>query len=100
MTGRLKSITPPTGVVNFQLDKVDLRGRYWLPFFKVGQADFAATYRLTARNASALRHVSVEVRGTLRLRVVGFCTVSMYRRIMAGLIADAVRSEIAQTLTN
>ena len=28
LTGRLKSITPPTGVVNFQLDKVDLRGRY------------------------------------------------------------------------
>lgn len=95
LTEKLHSLTPPASKVNFSLDRADLRGLYWLPLFKLAHAGFAATYQVTTWNEAGPTEVNIEVKGELKLRVIGLCTISMFRRIMARLIADQIRAEIA-----
>lgn len=94
LSEKLHSLTPPAGKVNFSLDRADLRGLYWLPLFKVAEAGFAATYHVTTWDEAGQTEVNIEVKGAIRLRVIGWCTISMFRRIMSRMIAEHIRAEI------
>lgn len=69
------------------LEKVDISGLYWLPLYKPGTCDFAASYRLHAA-------MHGQVHGRIDCTVTGVCSAYTYRQIIGRLIAHEIAREI------
>jgi len=69
------------------LERLDISGLYWLPLYKQGTCDFAASYRLHGA-------VHGQVHGHIDCTVTGVCSAYTYRQIIGLLIANEIAREI------
>jgi hypothetical protein len=80
----LRDMHPSASV---DLERLDMSGLYWLPLYKQGTCDFAASYH---------RHGAVhgQVHGHIDCTVTGVCSAYTYRQIIGRLVAKEIAREI------
>jgi len=69
------------------LQKLDISGLYWLPFYKRGTCNFAASYSLHGTDHG-------QVHGHIDCTVTGVCSAYTYRQIIGRLVAKEIAREI------
>jgi hypothetical protein len=80
----LRDMHPSASVA---LERVDISGLYWLPLYKQGTCDFAASYHLHGT-------VHGQVHGHIHCTVTGVCSAYTYRQIIGRLVAKEIARQI------
>jgi hypothetical protein len=80
----LREMQPAASV---DLERLDISGLYWLPLYKQGTCDFAASYHLHGT-------VHGQVHGHIDCTVTGVCSAYTYRQLIGQLVAKEIAREI------
>jgi hypothetical protein len=82
------------GQLVVDLQRVELNGAYWLPLYKWGRCDFAASYKLRAEDAGSSVTMDGQVQGHIDFTVTGVCSSYRCRQLIGQKVAQQVASEI------
>ena len=89
---------PGRGHLEVDLQRLDLGGCYWLPLYKRGRCDFAASYKLKAEGTGSSVTVDGQVRGHIDCTVTGACSAYKYRQIIGQQVARELEEKIRSQL--
>jgi hypothetical protein len=75
------------------IESIDLSGLFWLPLYKSGYCEYAASYRMDGNWS-----LNGRVQGQISCDVQGLCSVHTYRRKIGRMVASEIEKEIRSKL--